>query len=112
MDPGEVFVAAAFVGAFGVVTHVGTDSKLQTLILICVKREKKTCCNDITTQLLCFKYLKRVVIAIVYCMCTSTGLVTHLFESWFAGTEGVGAIGDTVSFVSITALSPVAPTVI
>lgn len=34
IDPGEVLVAAAFVGAFGVVAHVGTDSKLETLILI------------------------------------------------------------------------------
>lgn len=34
VDPGEVLVAAAFVRAFGVVTDVGTHSKLQTLILI------------------------------------------------------------------------------
>lgn len=33
-DPGEVLVAAAFVGAFGVVAAVGTHSKLQTLVLI------------------------------------------------------------------------------
>lgn len=33
-DPGEVLVAAAFVGAFGVVAAVGADSKLQTLVLI------------------------------------------------------------------------------
>lgn len=34
IDPGKVLVAAAFVGAFGVVANVGTDSKLQTLIFI------------------------------------------------------------------------------
>lgn len=33
-DPGEVLVAAAFVGAFGVVAAVGAHSKLQTLVLI------------------------------------------------------------------------------
>lgn len=33
-DPGEVLVAAALVGAFGVVADVGTNSKLQTFILI------------------------------------------------------------------------------
>lgn len=34
IDPGEVLVTAAFVGAFGVVADVGTHSELQTLILI------------------------------------------------------------------------------
>lgn len=34
IDPGEVLVAAALVGAFGVVADVGTRSKLQTFILI------------------------------------------------------------------------------
>ena len=34
MDPAEVLVAAAFIGALGVVADVGTYSKLQTLILI------------------------------------------------------------------------------
>lgn len=34
VDPGEVLVAAAFVGAFGVVADVGTHSVLHTLILI------------------------------------------------------------------------------
>lgn len=34
VDPGEVLVAAAFVGAFGVVADVGTHSELQALILI------------------------------------------------------------------------------
>lgn len=34
IDPGEVFVAAAFVGAFGVVAHVGANAKLQTLVLV------------------------------------------------------------------------------
>lgn len=33
-DPGEVLVAAAFVGAFGVVADVGAHSKLQTFVLI------------------------------------------------------------------------------
>lgn len=33
-DPGEVLVAAAFVGAFGVVAAVRTHSKLQTFVLI------------------------------------------------------------------------------
>lgn len=33
-DPGEVLVAAAFVGAFGVVAAVGTHSEAQTLVLI------------------------------------------------------------------------------
>lgn len=33
-DPGEVLVAAAFVGAFGVVTDVGAHTKLQTFVLI------------------------------------------------------------------------------
>lgn len=33
-DPGEVLVAAAFVGAFGVVADVGAQSKLQTFVLI------------------------------------------------------------------------------
>lgn len=33
-DPGEVLVAAALVGAFGVVAAVGAHSKLQTLVLI------------------------------------------------------------------------------
>lgn len=35
VDFGEVFVAAALVGSFGVVAHVGTHSKLLTLVLIC-----------------------------------------------------------------------------
>lgn len=35
VDPGEVLVAAALVGALGVVADVGTHSKLLTLILIC-----------------------------------------------------------------------------
>lgn len=39
--PGEVLVAAAFVGAFGVIADVGTDSKLQTLVLILKIWEKK-----------------------------------------------------------------------
>lgn len=34
VDPGEVLVAAALVGALGVVADVGTHSKLLTLILI------------------------------------------------------------------------------
>ncbi len=34
IDPGEVLVAAAFKGAFGVVAHVGAHAKLQTFILI------------------------------------------------------------------------------
>lgn len=34
IDPGEVLVAAALVGAFGVVANVGTHAKLQTFILI------------------------------------------------------------------------------
>ena len=34
IDSGEVLVAAAFVGAFGVVADVGTHSELQTLILV------------------------------------------------------------------------------
>lgn len=33
-DPGEVLVAAALVGALGVVAHVGADSELQTLVLV------------------------------------------------------------------------------
>lgn len=45
-------------------------------------------------------------------MCTSTGGVTYLLEAWFAGTEGVCAIGDAVGLVSITTLSPVTPTVV
>lgn len=34
VDPGEVLVAAALVGAFGVVAHVGAHAELETLILI------------------------------------------------------------------------------
>lgn len=33
-DLGEVLVAAALVGALGVVAHVGADAKLQTLVLV------------------------------------------------------------------------------
>lgn len=76
IDPGEVLVAAAFIGAFGVVADVGTCSELQTLILI------------------------------------STGVVACLLEAWFAGAEGVCAVGDTVGLVSITTHSHVAPAVI
>lgn len=34
VDPGEVLVAAALVGAFGVVAHVGAHAELETLIFI------------------------------------------------------------------------------
>lgn len=45
-------------------------------------------------------------------MCTSTGVVSCLLEAWFAGAEGVCAVGDTVGLISITTLSPVTPAVI
>lgn len=44
--------------------------------------------------------------------CTSTGVVSYLLEAWFAGAEGVCAIGDTVGLISITTLSCVTPTVV
>lgn len=46
------------------------------------------------------------------CACTSTGVVSYLLEAWFAGAEGVCAIGDTVGLISITTLSCVTPTVV
>lgn len=45
-------------------------------------------------------------------MRTSTGVVSRLLEAWFAGAEGVCAVGDTVGLVSITTLRPVAPAVV
>ncbi len=46
------------------------------------------------------------------CTCTSAGMVSCLPETWFAGAEGVCAVGDTVSLVSITTLSSVTPAVV
>lgn len=43
---------------------------------------------------------------------TSTRAVSNLLETWFAGTEGVRAVGDAVGLISIAALSPVIPTVV
>ena len=57
VDPCEVLVAAAFVGAFGVVADVGTHSELQALILIC-KMDRQCLISKkkyVITQLLAFK---------------------------------------------------------
>lgn len=46
------------------------------------------------------------------CFRTSTGPMSYLVEARFARAEGVGAIGDAVSFVAVSALSPVTPAVV
>lgn len=43
IDFGEVFVAAALVGSFGVVADVGTSSELLALVLICEIKQPKSC---------------------------------------------------------------------
>ena len=43
---------------------------------------------------------------------TFAGVVCCLAEARFTGAEGVGAVGDTVSLVSIPTQSPVTPTVV
>lgn len=42
VDPGEVLVAAALVGAFGVVAHVGAHAELETLILIWKRQRRRS----------------------------------------------------------------------
>lgn len=42
---------------------------------------------------------------------TSTCAMSYLLEACFARAEGVGAIGDAVGLISITALRPVASAV-
>lgn len=37
--------------------------------------------------------------------------MSYLLEACFAGAEGVGAIGDAVGLISITAMRPVASAV-
>lgn len=97
--------------AFGVVTDVGTDSKLETLVLIWkMESHRKIMLKTRIVQECNFSYFKYFKWCM--CMCTATGVVSDLVEAWFAGAEGVCAIGDTVGFIAIATLSPVAPTVI
>lgn len=87
IDPGKVFIAAAFVGSFGVIAHVGANSKLLTFIFIsaCVMTRllkawftgaEGVCPIDHTVGLVSITTLSPITPAVIQlCVCLAIDLI-------------------------------------
>lgn len=106
IDFGEVFVAAALVGSFGVVADVGTNSELLTLVLICEIKQPKSCTLNKLPLRDNMRHSKAGKNR------TFTSVLSIGLEAGSAGAEGVGAIHHAVSLVAISTHCPVAAAVV
>lgn len=107
IDSGEVLVAAALVRTFRVVADVGTHSKLLTLVFVCKTHLVLSLQEHILATCAMWSKGKKTKQNRTF-----TSVASVRLEAGFAGTERVGAVHHTMSFIAVSTHCSVTATVV